>query len=81
MTDYAPSHVFMLGKTALKQLQVSVVGSLDMLRSYGTYTFEIEHALLLSESRLYFRQRCRFSAHPIANAVCQGTALHWCERA
>jgi len=35
MTDYAPSLVILLGVTALKQLQVLVVGSLGMLRSYG----------------------------------------------
>ena len=35
MSDYTPSLVVLLGKTALKQLQVSVVGSLGMLRSYG----------------------------------------------
>ena len=40
MTDYAPSLVVLLGKTALKQLQVSVVGSLGMLRSYGIPKFE-----------------------------------------
>ena len=36
MTDYAPSLVVLLGETALKQVQVSVAGSLGMLRSYGS---------------------------------------------
>ena len=36
MTEYAPSLVGLLGETALKQLQVSVVGSLGMIRSYGS---------------------------------------------
>ena len=35
MTDYNAPSLVVLGVTALKQLQVSVVGSLGMLRSYG----------------------------------------------
>ena len=46
MTNYAPSLVVLLGVTALKQLQVSVVGSLGMLRSYGRqiycYTLHVD---------------------------------------
>ena len=36
MTDYTPSLVVLLEKTALKHVQVLVVGSLGMLRSYGS---------------------------------------------
>ena len=38
MTDYAPSLVVLLEKTALKHVEVSVVGSLGMITSYGSYT-------------------------------------------
>ena len=40
MTDFAPSLVVLLGETALKQVQVSVVGSLGMIRSYGIHPSE-----------------------------------------
>ena len=35
----APSLVVLLGETALKHVQVSVVGSLGMIRSYGNNPF------------------------------------------
>jgi len=49
MTEYAPNLVVVLGVTALKQLQVSVVGSLGMLRSYGKHWAYLRCLFIISQ--------------------------------